>query len=328
MSRCRFTALALVLTAATAQPARAINPDYLPNDTEAVITINLRQMLGAPIAKGNKDLVDRLKALAEERLTEIGIRRYLEKIDFDLFRDLETVTIASAGGKSADFVLLEGTFNAAKIQMISLEASRDHSDTIKPILIGPQRALELRAVAESKPIYAGLVGKDKLVAASSRERFSEAVTRLNGNPYSKLKKELRDLLMSPDAPKSVHLVATGAGLAKLVDGASVNDIGALQNVLKEINVLNVGVTADKSLAFAIDVQTKDKQSTAEMVQLTSVALAGAKLLLKKNAEKDARWAPALDVVNSIHVTSQGTQFVVRGEMSAAALEAIFKNAAK
>ena len=328
MSCHRLVVPALFVLSWFVDPALAIPPEYLPDDSEAVITVNLRQILASPVAKENKGSIDWIKGAVDERLAELGIQRYLQKIDFDIFRDLDGITVATAGGKSLDFVLLEGTFNIGKIQAAAQEASKENSETVKPVMIGAQRALELRATADSKPIYAGLVGTGRLVAASSKERFSDAITRLNGNLYSKLRKELREPLTSASAPKSIHIVATGGGLAKLVSGASVNDIDALQNVLREITVLNVGVTADKTLAFSVDVQSKDKQSAAEMVQLTSVALAGAKLLIKKNAEKDAKWAPALDVVNSIHVSSQGTQFAVRGEFTAAALEAIFKSAMK
>ena len=320
-------ALAALLILATATPGWAIDPKYLPDDTEALVTINLRQLLDSPLAKGNAPLIERLQAGANERLTDLGVQRYLDKIGFELFRDLDTVTVATAGGKSPDFVLLEGRFNQAKIQAVAVEASKDNTDTIKPLLIGPHRALELRAVADGKPIYAGLVGDGKLIAASTPDRFVAALTRLNAAPASKLKKELRDPLAASSA-SSLQIVATGNGLARLVDGAAVNDLDALQRVLKDIAVLNVVVCADHKVTFSIDVQTRDKRSTDQMVQLTSVALAGAKLLAKKNSEKDGKATPALDVIQSVHVSSQGTQLVVRGEFSAHAVDAILKSAIK
>ena len=116
MSCHRLVVPALFVLSWFVDPALAIPPEYLPDDSEAVITVNLRQILASPVAKENKGPIDWIKGAVDERLAELGIQRYLQKIDFDIFRDLDGITVATAGGKSLDFVLLEGTFNIGKIQ--------------------------------------------------------------------------------------------------------------------------------------------------------------------------------------------------------------------
>ena len=81
---------------ATAVHAQATK--LLPNDTEMIVTLNLKQILNSEIAKANKTLLDIAKGKIEEMLDDKGFGKYLKKADFDLFRDLSSITV---GGPDA-----------------------------------------------------------------------------------------------------------------------------------------------------------------------------------------------------------------------------------
>src|SRR4051794_3125270 len=85
--------LALLLAA----PARAGDIDrYLPDDSEVVITVNVKGLLDAPVVKNN--LLPQLKAFLEDE----EVRGILKDLNFDPLKDLHKVIVAGPGGNDAD----------------------------------------------------------------------------------------------------------------------------------------------------------------------------------------------------------------------------------
>src|SRR6516165_1850557 len=79
--------LALVL------PARAAEPDkYLPNDTEAIVVLNVKQILDSPLVK--KHLAEKIR---DEIKNNAEVSKVLEALGFDPLKDLSSITIASSG---------------------------------------------------------------------------------------------------------------------------------------------------------------------------------------------------------------------------------------
>ena len=81
--------VAVVLVLGAQSPLRAADLDkFLPTDTEVFVRINLRQALDSPLIK-NLGL-DQLKELIKQA---DGLDEALKELDFDLFRDLDTLTL-------------------------------------------------------------------------------------------------------------------------------------------------------------------------------------------------------------------------------------------
>ena len=74
--------------------ARAADVDpYLPDDTEAVITINVRQIFDAALFK--KEARDALAKAMEERG---GPLKHLKDLDLDPQKDVDSIVLANVGG--------------------------------------------------------------------------------------------------------------------------------------------------------------------------------------------------------------------------------------
>src|SRR5262245_5076689 len=103
-------ALTLTLAVLTAAPARADVAKYLPNDTELLLTVNVRQILDAPLVKNNNQ-IEQVKGLIKGNE---DVQKVLEALGFDLFKDLTSITIALPAGTDLQqgTVLVEGKFNA------------------------------------------------------------------------------------------------------------------------------------------------------------------------------------------------------------------------
>src|SRR5262245_41105610 len=83
-------ALALLLTAG---PARAADADrLLPDDTEVVLGVNVRQVLDAPLVKTHA-----LELLRNYVRSSADAQKVLDALGFDPFKDLHTLTAASPG---------------------------------------------------------------------------------------------------------------------------------------------------------------------------------------------------------------------------------------
>ena len=139
-------ALALLMSAAATQAQQV---KLLPNDTEMIVTFNLQQILKSEILKGDqaKLIHEMAKTKITERLVDEGVAKWLKQADFDLFKDLHSVTFAIPGSRDGDegFILLEGSFDAAKIEAAATEASKDASGVLKATKIGNIKAFEVNS---------------------------------------------------------------------------------------------------------------------------------------------------------------------------------------
>src|SRR5689334_2673276 len=99
----------VLIVAALVGPVRAAEIDkLLPADTEVVITVNVKQILGSALLK--KAGLDQWKGALKE-LPQVG--DILEELGFDPFTDLDRVTIASPGGSEQDrgLIIARGNFD-------------------------------------------------------------------------------------------------------------------------------------------------------------------------------------------------------------------------
>src|SRR5206468_1258592 len=115
------TALGLALAAGlAAAPARAAEADkYLPSDTEAVVGINVRQLLDAPLVKkyALEQIKDALKKNAE-------VTTALQAMNLDPFKDVNSVVIAVSDkvAQGQGLAIVHGNFDVSKITS-TLEAA-------------------------------------------------------------------------------------------------------------------------------------------------------------------------------------------------------------
>ncbi len=318
--RCGSAVLTVLFIVATAP---AIEPGDLPGDTEAVLVVNLRQALAAEIVKQHKELLDHLKFMADNELTNVGAQRYLEKMEFEPLRDLDRLTVSFAGSKTPDFILLEGKFQPDKFAAAGAEASKDHPDHLKEVKIAGRPAFEIHPEG-GDAVYAGLLGKNRMIAASSKDRFEQAVARVGSGKKGNIRQELRQAIEEGGDKRSLVFVTTGPALARLVEDAPVPNIEALQGLLQSVSALTVAVTLEKNINFELAVNSKDKQSAEQMAKLAGVGLAAGRMMLKKKAEADPKLAAALDVLATMRVSTKDNTFVLRGELTPAALDKLLK----
>ncbi len=317
-----------VLVSAAAVQAQATK--LLPNDTELVVAINLHQILKSEVAKSNKLLIDLAKGKIADTLDEKGLDKWLKKADFDLFRDLSSMTFAVPNGRAPEegFIVLEGKFDSEKIEAAAREASKEAGGGLKITKIAGVKAFEVTPKDEMT-LYVGILNKKTMIACAAKEDFEEAVARFNGSKKANFKSDLvKNLLKTVDDKQSISMVATSEVLAKLSEKRpNADNQGAKMALegLKKMDAFSLAVTIEKDIDFQVGVNAKDDKTAKEFANLSNVGLGLAKTKLKELAENNEQIAPVLDVVNTVRATTQGSNLLIKGQISSETLQKLLAN---
>jgi hypothetical protein len=309
---------------AIANAAQAQATKLLPNDTELVATVNLKQILKSDVAQGNKLIVDLVKGKVSDMLEEKGFDKWLNKAGFDVFRDLATMTVAvPTRGQGELFIVLEGKFDSDKIEAAAREASKEAGIELKIIKIADVNTFELTQKDE-KTMYVGILGKKTMIACVAKSDFETAVARFNGNKTANFKSDLvKNLLSTVNDKQSISVVATSEILAKLSENnpnAGNPQAKAALDGLKKMDAFRVAITIQKDIDFQVGVNAKDDKTAKEFANISNVGLGFAKTQLKKQVEDNAQLAPVLDVIDTIRATAQGSNLLIRGQISSESLQ--------
>jgi hypothetical protein len=301
--------------------APAIEPKYLPPNAEMALTLNLKQIVNSELFQDKKVLVDTAKAFVQGKLEETPLKEYFDKAGFDLFRDLHSVTITTDGSKDLDslFIAVEGNFNTEKWVDLAKSAARDSGDVLKVTKNGNVNIFELTPRANEKTIYAGLIGDSVLVAAPTREALNATITRVKSNEAT-LKPGFKKLLETTSNKQSFSMVTSGTGIAKGLENAPRVPGGDIGGLLAGLDGLSFSITLTKDITFQLAGAARDEESAKQMASQGDVGLRLAKAFLTQKANEDDKMQLATDVLNTLKITTQGSNVILRGAVTQRALD--------
>jgi hypothetical protein len=313
----------MLLALAASSPARGADPKLLPNDTEIVFTINVKQILDSPLLQSNKDAVEQAKTAILNQLGDHPAAGYLKSAGFDIFRDLHSITVANNGNEKPTAMIIRGTFDAAKIAATAEQIAKDNADALKIKKVGNQTVYEITPPRDETG-YATLIDGKVLLIMPTMAGLMDTWERLAGTKQSTLKKELTALLGTVSDKQSVTIVATGAGLTQLARAAPVADAVKAATELKSVDGLSGAITVGKEVQFQLGINAKDEASAKKMAIQGTGAILGVQLLANQYASKDERFAPVVDIVKTLRVTSQGNNVLLTGTVSLEVIEKVMK----
>ncbi len=305
--------------------ARAVDPKLLPSGTEAVVTVNLGQILKSALAKENKELVDQAKFFIENGMKDKGLDKYLAKAGFNLFTDLASVTIASDGTQNQEAVLLiiEGKFDADKIEESVVAAGKDAGQDVKVSSVGAAKVFEISPPDEKK-VYIGVVNKGTILATLNKEGLTDAIARFNGTKQSAMKKDFKGLFDTTNAKQSLSMVVTGKALGEILKNAPNVPEKAIDEA-KKIDGISAAITLDKNVTFQFGVNAVDADTAKTMADQGNAGLKLAMFFVNNKAQQDEKFAFAVDIMKTLRISSQGVNVVLRGEITYDTLGKILKN---
>jgi hypothetical protein len=223
---------------AFALPAQAAEVDkFLPDHTEAVVTVNVKQLLHGGLMKkfGLEPLQQALNDCDE-------CKKLLKSLGIDPLTDLDRVTTAAAvnGDKPFGVVIIHGRFDTAQFQKGAKALATDHDNFVKMHKAGERRYYEVVAPdkhgsmlfgaglntdktgatvptfafdGKCSPLdlpgsfYFGLVDRGTLILASEKEALLDSFDRAESPKKPTLKKSVRRAIEECDSKQSLWMVA-------------------------------------------------------------------------------------------------------------------------
>ncbi len=309
MSRSRLRGLSvLVALAGAVGVVRGADVDkYLPEGTQVLVTVNVRQILESPLVK--KDLPKMRQGL--EGLGDA--KKILDDLGFDPFKDLDTLTIAGAGAGDPEkaVAVAHGRFNVGKFQAKAEEVAKEQG-FLKVQKTEGHTLYEVTPPGQDKPAYLALVDAHTIVASPSKEIVLQAFAAQPSTATAKVRGEFKTLLEKADDKQSIWIVGLGSALAKgipqgeqikhLVGGITFSD-----DLRAEFTILAVSDSAAKELAKTIEDGIEQAKSFLTIISMDQKQL-----------------TPLVGLLDKIKVAGQGATVSVKGHVNKETLEKLEK----
>lgn len=320
----RIPSIVLAAVLLAAAPARAADLDrFLPEDSEMLVNLNVRQILDADLIKKH------LLALAQEALRgNDQVQDVLKDLGFDLFKDLDRILAASPGGNDKDRGLLiaHGRFDVAKFKAKAESVANDNSDVLKvhKVLNGKHLIYEVNHPDLDAPFFVALAGKDTLLASPGKDYVVEALKKIGKKTKPTMKnKDFQALLEKVDDRQSVSIAA-------VKDPAIKDAISQLpesvKGLIEKIQAIAGGLTISDEIKLEFVATTKDAKEAKDLHESIDaglkVALIALSALTNQNTEPGLNLL--LEFVKGLRVNSKEKAVVLKGRISSDLIEDTLK----
>jgi hypothetical protein len=310
-------ALAAALAAALAVTVPALAADVEPllaDDTEMVVSVNLKQLLDAPLVK--KYALEEMKkslqgsAEASKTLADLGI---------DPFTSVDRVTLGSGGTKPEQaLVVLRGNFDPARFAEKARALAKEPNAKLK-VLPGDGPAV-VEFPAGNSPLFVAAASNTALIVAPRPEGVRAALARAAAGKPPTLKKDVADLLARADAAQTVYLVGLTAGAASKVP----LDDEALKQTLEKIRSIAGGLAVAADLKVTLEFGLKDAAAAKDFAKLLDDGVVFLKGFAPQLAARNPKMGLVVDLLNTIKTDPRGAAVTLAGSVPAEAFEKALK----
>jgi hypothetical protein len=308
--------LALILGIALATtPARAADVDkYLPDDTEVVMTVHVKQLTESALFK--KYGADPIQGFLKD---SDDVADALKDLGFDPLKDVDRIVIASPSGDDNDkgLIIIHGHFDLEKFKAKGEDAARTNGEHLK--IHKRESGPVIYEVSHEKlpsNLFVALVDKNTMLASFGKDYVVDALKK-SGNKETTLKnKDLKTQLAHTDAKQSLSIAMTGNAAAKSGELANVIP----KDVLENLDAVGGGITVGEDIQVSLVVTAKTDEAAKAVSDKVSDGLNDALLALGAIVKVQKDFAPALDIVKSIKTTAKDKTVTVKGEVTAEQLE--------
>lgn len=309
----------------TAVPGRAADLDrFLPEDSEAVLNLNVRQILDSELIKKH------VLAVAQEALRgNDQVQDILKDLGFDPFKDLDRILVATPGGTDKDRGLLiaHGRFDVAKFKAKGESVANDNGDVLKihKVLGGKHLIYEVNHPDLEAPFFVALAGKDTILASPGKDYVVDALKKIGKQTKPVMKnKDLQALLEKVNDRQSFWM-------AGIKDPAVKDAIGDLpenvKGMIDKIQAIAGGLTISDEIKLEFVFTTKDGKEAKDLqgsidagLKLALFALAG----LSNQKDSSPQMNLLLEFVKGLRVSSKEQAVVLKGRISSDLIEDTLK----
>jgi hypothetical protein len=318
MIRSRTTWLGgLLLLAFAAVPARAADIDkFVPEDSEFITSVNVRQLLDSGVVKkvGLEHAKEALKSSDE-------VAEVLKTLDFDPFKDLDQVIMASPGGNEQDkgLIIAHGKFDVAKFRAKAEETAKQKGDVLKIHKSGANQIYEVKIQGDQEvTLFVAIASKDTILASPGKDYVVDALKKESLKKNAGLKnKQLQTMAEKMDPKQTLSIALVGEAFAK----AEIPNEQA-KALLAKIDAVSGGVTVTDEVKIEIGVTTKNAADAKDISKAVNDGLNQLILLVGVLSANEPKLAPALDFLKSVKTTTKDTVITIKGALDADAIDKI------
>jgi hypothetical protein len=284
---------------------------YLPNNSDAVITTNVKQILGSAALKAG---VEQAKQALQNEQRAKEAREVLDQLGFDPFKDLEKIVIAGSGsGPDQALVLLQGKFNVRKFADLADKAATTEPN-LKILKEGGYTLYEIATPqGQVQQVYMALVDDAAICIGPSKSLVIDTLDKKAGKKESAQKKELLQLLDRVDANQSLSVVVLSSGFQAVPNAE-----------LAKIDNITGGLTLTDELKAEIIVAAKNNNDARDLGDKLRDGLNQAKAFAAILAQQNRQIAPLADLLGGVTVNSKDNAIAVRGRITKEMLEELMR----
>jgi WD40 repeat protein len=294
----------------------------LPDDTEILATINVKQILDSALVK--KVGLDKVKDALKN---QDKAQQVLDALGFDPFKDLDSITVAGPGSKDSDkgLVILKGTFDVAKFRTVADAAARDHPDIFKTVKVpdglgGNYEMYEVSPPGVPTSFFVSIASKDYILIAPAKDYLIDAHDKLAGRKKTNLKsKEMAALIgrLDPKQSMTVAVVARGLEQSPLAEQET------SRQIIEKLDDVIFGVTIDKDVSMTLSVTAKDAKSAEALDDEIRNGLNAALGFAAWFASQRKELTPLVDTLKSIKPETRGKIVSVKVKFEGDEVEKLF-----
>jgi hypothetical protein len=298
-------------------PVRAGEVDkYLPDDTEMVVSVNVKQFVESELFKKN------IAAKAREALkNQDELQDALKDLGFDPFADIERVIAARPAGAEQDrgLVIVHGKFDLDRFQTKAEKIAKEQPDLLKVHKIanggGKFLVYEVALGEQAPPVFVALPNKSTLLASPGKDYVVDAFKK---DQPSLKNKDFAALLERMNDKQGVSVAVVGEAL---VQGASAE----VKDLFSGVDAVGGGVTVGDEIKLEVAVSAKSADDAKAIKDKLDGGLKQARLTLAALAFADSKQIDALlDLVNSIKPSVKEKTVSIKATISPEAIENALK----
>jgi hypothetical protein len=331
-------ALATLTFSANAPAAPGDLEKLLPNDTEAVMLINFKQLLAAPLL--TKDgAVDIIKEALKKN---DDAQKVMADLGIDPLKDLDSLISAQSGeDPEKGLMILKGNFDVAKFQAKAEAVAKDNKDHLKIqkvkldgveytvyevskldqlIQLPPELAMLAGDAKDAKTAFVG-IDKSALVMSPAKEYVAEALAKAAGKKKTEIKsKEMQALLAKVDPKQTISMALLAGALTK----GKLGEEPEAKEALAKLENVTGGITIAEGIKTQIILAAKSGDDAKELGKKLDDGLDQAQQVVGALVEFRKDLAPLLGIVKGVKSTASGKTVTIESDISGDAVREIAK----
>jgi len=306
---------------ALAMPASAAEVNkYLPEDTEILVSLNIKQILASPVLKqiGLEQIKDALNSVEE-------INSVLKDLGFDPLKDLDGVLISSPGGNDQDkgLIIIQGQFDLAKFKAKGEQAAKDFAENLKIHKVadgvGGTFIVYEATIQDQPSLFVALANKNTILASPGKDYVVDALKKEAAPNRPVLKsKEFQALLEKIDGNQSLYVAGLGSAFAK----GNLPD-GIVRDALLKVDAIGGGITVTKDINLEVVVGAKTIKDAKDIHKTINDGLTQGATILGLLALQEKKLAPVVDIVRTIRCNTKEKGVTLKAQLTEEALKKLF-----